>query len=136
MKKVTCFLYAIILGIATLFFCVILSDGILNMRQNAVGVFVFWVSVVSLPIAAKKYVKWRYTVINLPLYYALYFPISAYPWNGGGRFFFQNGGFIVIPDLAGALLMAFLLWALEGIVYAIFSLLCRLYKRNKNVKQV
>ena len=136
MKKVMFFLYAVILGIATLFFCVILSDGILNMRQSAVGVIVFWVSVVSLPIVAKKFVKWRYTLINLPLYYALYFPISAYPWNGGGRYFFQNGGFIVIPDWASALLTAFLLWALESVVYAIFSLLCHQYKRNKNVKPI
>ena len=130
MKKIMRFLYAIILGIATLFFCVILSDGILNMRQSAVGVIVFWVSVLSLPIAAKKFVQWRYTIINLPLYYVLYFPISAYPWNGGGRYFFQNGGFIAIPDWAGALLMAFLLWALESSVYAVSSLLCRQYKKK------
>jgi hypothetical protein len=100
------------------------------MSQSAVGVIVFWVSVVSLPIVAKKFVQWRYTIINLPLYYALYFPISVYHWNGGGRYFFHNGGFIAIPNWASALLMAFLLWALESVVYAIFSLSCRLYKKK------
>ena len=131
MKKTTRFLYAILLGIATLFFCVILSDGILNMRQNAVGVIIFWVSIVSLPIVAKKYVKWLYTLINLPLYFVLYFPISAYQWNGGGRYFFQNGGFIAFPNWVNALLTAFILWVLESVVYTIVSLIHRLYKGSK-----
>ena len=73
---------AVIMGVLTTFLCLIVADGIIGLNYpparkhiGYVGAAVFWFGMIALPLIFHKWVKWRYTLMNLPLYYLLYFPI-------------------------------------------------------------
>jgi len=98
--------------------CVVLADGFLGL-DNVVGKIVFWVAIIFLPIYARRFVKWRYTVINILFLFVLYLAVVATAWeNAHYSFFKTGGGWIAIPDWWGAIATTVILWGLESTVYA------------------
>ena len=72
-------LWAGVMGILTILLCLIVSDDLLGLNsppaRSQIGHYVFWVSLIGLPLLFYKFVSWRYTLLNIPLYFLLYFPI-------------------------------------------------------------
>ena len=72
-------LWAGVMGILTILLCLIVSDDLLGLNsppaRSQMGHYVFWVSLIGLPLLFYKFVSWRYTLLNIPLYFLLYFPI-------------------------------------------------------------
>ena len=73
-------LWAGVMGILTILLCLIVSDDLLGLNsppaRSQIGHYVFWVSLIGLPLLFYKFVSWRYTLLNIPLYFLLCF--SAY----------------------------------------------------------
>ena len=71
-------LWAGVMGILTILLCLIVSDDLLGLNsppaRSQMGHYVFWVSLIGLPLLFYKFVSWRYTLLNIPLYFLLYFP--------------------------------------------------------------
>ena len=74
-------LWAGVMGILTILLCLIVSDDLLGLNsppaRSQIGHYVFWVSLIGLPLLFYKFVSWRYTLLNIPLYFLLYFPAQS-----------------------------------------------------------
>lgn len=66
-------LWAGVMGILTILLCLIVSDDLLGLNslpaRSRMGHYVFWVSLIGLPLLFYKFVSWRYTLLNIPLYF-------------------------------------------------------------------
>ena len=66
-------LWAGVMGILTILLCLIVSDDLLGLNsppaRSQIGHYVFWVSLIGLPLLFYKFVSWRYTLLNIPLYF-------------------------------------------------------------------
>ena len=66
-------LWAGVMGILTILLCLIVSDDLLGLNsppaQSQIGHYVFWVSLIGLPLLFYKFVSWRYTLLNIPIYF-------------------------------------------------------------------
>lgn len=123
--------FALILGLVTMILCVVLADAVLKMESSKFGMAVFLSSIIVLPVCARKFVKWRYTVINLPWFFVLYFIFTSPSMlNWRGRFFCGTGALISLYGPLTALLTAFFLWGLESIIYAVCNIVLRIRKKG------
>ena len=66
-------LWAGVMGILTILLCLIVSDDLLGLNsppaRSQTGHYVFWVSLIGLPLLFYKFVSWRYTLLNIPIYF-------------------------------------------------------------------
>ncbi len=66
-------LWAGVMGILTILLCLIVSDDLLGLNsppaRSQMGHYIFWVSLIGLPLLFYKFVSWRYTLLNIPLYF-------------------------------------------------------------------
>ena len=66
-------LWAGVMGILTILLCLIVSDDLLGLNsppaRSQIGHYVFWVSLIGLPLLFYKFVSWRYTLLNIPIYF-------------------------------------------------------------------
>jgi len=128
-------LWALLMGVLTVLFCLVLADGVLHMNgwsggQNTLpGRIVFWVFLVGLPLLFWKKVQWRHTLINLALYFLLYFPVSAFFGGHHDHTFLEDlGGFIAFPAYFNAGLMTAIFWGVQSAVYAVGNVVSMIYK--------
>ena len=109
-------LWAGVMGILTILLCLIVSDDLLGLNsrpaRSQMGDYVFWVSLIGLPLLFYKFVSWRYTLLNIPLYFLLYFPIYELCGLKHTHLFLQTGGFISFPVWFGAALVAACFWGI------------------------
>lgn len=126
-------LLAALMGALTVFFCLILGDGVFHLTDAAwsslhhrgnpyVGRALFWGAIAGLPLLFRRWVGWRHTLINLPLYFLLYFPVDLLFGTSIYHCFLSSGGFIEFPPSFHALLTAPILWGLQSVVYLILWL--------------
>lgn len=73
-----CFAYGMIMGVLTIFLCLVVADDIFGLNappaRSQIGHPIFWVSLIGLPLLFYKLVPWRYTLLNIPLYFLLILP--------------------------------------------------------------
>lgn len=66
-------LWAGVMGFLTILLCLIVSDDLLGLNsppaRSQMGHYVFWVSLIGLPLLFYKFVSWRYTLLNIPIYF-------------------------------------------------------------------
>ena len=102
-------LWAGVMGILTILLCLIVSDDLLGLNsppaRSQIGHYVFWVSLIGLPLLFYKFVSWRYTLLNIPLYFLLYFPAYELCGLKHTHLFLQTSGFISFPVWFGAILV-------------------------------
>lgn len=102
-------LWAGVMGILTILLCLIVSDDLLGLNsppaRSQMGHYVFWVSLIGLPLLFYKFVSWRYTLLNIPLYFLLYFPVYELCGLKHTHLFLQTGEFISFPVWFGAILV-------------------------------
>ena len=110
-------LWAGVMGILTILLCLIVSDDLLGLNsppaRSQMGHYVFWVSLIGLPLLFYKFVSWRYTLLNIPLYFLLYFPVYELCGLKHTHLFLQTGGFISFPVWFGAALVAAYFWGIQ-----------------------
>ena len=141
MKREGRLLYAIIMGILTMIFCLAISDGVLGMYSYhtvqyisnvAHAYVVFTLFLIGLPLVFIKKVKWKDTFVNLALYFVLYFPIDMVFGNSRNHLFLGTGG-IDFPIVIHAVFVAVLFWILQSCVYLccfIINKFCLIIKRK------
>lgn len=128
------FLYAGMMGVLTIILCLIISDGVFGLNQppagSKVGIVIFWISLIALPLIFYKLTQWRYTLLNIPLYFLLYFPIYEMFGLKHTHFFLQTGGFIELPTYWGALLVAAIFWGVQSLVYMLCKIVLYVWHRK------
>lgn len=132
--------YNFIMGILTVLVSLAVADGVFGLSQlpadagrELVGEVFLWVGLILLPLLFRKKIKWMCTLLNLPLYFLLYFPV--YDFFGVRHYhkFLESGGFIGSPPLNAAL-VAVSFWGIQSIVLLICGLISCLVKKLKNSK--
>ena len=128
-------LWAGVMGILTILLCLIVSDDLLGLNsppaRSQMGHYVFWVSLIGLPLLFYKFVSWRYTLLNIPLYFLLYFPIYELCGLKHTHLFLQTGGFISFPVWFGAALVIACFWGIQSLVYLICHIAFHLLKKQQ-----
>ena len=128
-------LYAGAMGLLTILLCLIVSDDLLGLNsrpaRSQVGHYVFWVSLIGLPLLFCKFVSWRYTLLNIPLYFLLYFPVYELCGLKHTHLFLQTGEFISFPVWLGALLVTACFWGIQSLVYLMCNTVFRLLKKQQ-----
>lgn len=128
----------VLLGTLTIFFCLVLADGIIGMdawyfydRDALIlpGRIVFFVFILGLPILFSQWTRPQYTLINLPLYFILFFPVEAFFDNVNlyrdehlRGLFMSDGGFDFTPDWSDALITAVVFFGIEFVVLTVACL--------------
>lgn len=127
-ERVKPFLWAALMGGLTMFFCLYVADGIFNAHMNHYpwwrqilprqdSTIIFFVFIIGLPLLFRKKVRWRHTIVNLPLYYYLYILIYNICGLNHGYFLLNSGGFISFgPEVNGAI-VAPIFWGIQSFVY-------------------
>ena len=144
-------LSAVLLGVLTVLFCLVLADGIIGMnawesyRRDALilpGGIVFFVSIVGLPILFSRWTSPLYTLVNIPVIYVLFFPVEAlfdnvdlYRDPDLMLFFLLDGSFDFMPDWLDALLVAVVFFVIEFIVMAAACLVRFVWRKACNGNQ-
>ena len=95
------------------------------------GHYVFWVSLIGLPLLFYKFVSWRYTLLNIPLYFLLYFPAYELCGLKHTHLFLQTGGFISFPVWFGAALVAACFGGIQSLVYLVCHIAFHLLKKQQ-----
>ena len=131
-------IFAVIMGILTILLCLVVADGMIGLNHpparkyiEFIGAVVFWVGIIALPLIFHKWVKWRYTLLNLPLYFLLYFPICNVFDLKQEHLFLESGGFLPLPTFWGAIMAAVVFWSLQSLVYLIANIIFYAIKRRK-----
>ena len=128
-------LWAGVMGILTILLCLIVSDDLLGLNsppaRSQIGHYVFWVSLIGLPLLFYKFVSWRYTLLNIPLYFLLYFPIYELCGLKHTHLFLQTSGFISFPVWFGAILVTACFWGIQSLVYLICHVVFHLLKKQQ-----
>lgn len=91
---------------------------------NAVKMSV--ILIVAVPLLLLKWVKWRYTFINLPIYMCSYVPIRVYFRHSFDRIVPELAAMSVITRAVGFML---LVWGIQSIVFLVSNMVLR--RRNK-----
>lgn len=128
LERLRPFLWAALMGALTMFFCLYVADGIFNAQASypiwwtknlpkQASQIIFFVFIIGLPLLFWKKVKWRHTLVNLPLYYGLYILIYHICGLNHGYYFLNSGGFISFgPEFNGAII-APMFWIIQSFVY-------------------
>ncbi len=134
-------LYTLIMGLMTVSLSLAVADGVFGLSQlpadagrELVGEVFLWCGLILLPLLFFKKLKWKYTLLNLPLYFILYFPV--YDFFGVRHYhkFLESGGFIGSPPLSAAL-VAVSFWVIQSIVLLLCGLISYAVKKLKKQKQ-
>ena len=131
-------IFAVAMGILTVLLCLVAADGMIGLDHpparkhiEYMGAAIFWMGMIALPLIFHKWVKWRYTLLNLPLYFLLYFPIYDVFLLKHEHLFLDSGGFLPFPTFWGAITTAVVFWSLQSLVYLIVNLIFYAIKRRK-----
>ena len=131
-------IFAVIMGILTVLLCLVVADGMIGMdyppaRKHIeyMGAAIFWIGIIALPLIFHKWAKWRYTLLNLPLYFLLYFPIYDVFGLKHEHLFLDSGGFLPLATFWGAIMAAVVFWSLQSLVYLIVNIIFYAIKRRK-----
>lgn len=129
---------AVIMGITTSLMCLVLADGILGLNRyggsvgrGIPGAVVFWVFLIGLPLLFSRWTKWRYTLIDLPIYFLLYFPLAeffGYKWN---HELLRRNGLFYFPDWCNALLVAVMFFIVQSFVFLVYNIIVYFLKKEK-----
>ena len=131
-------IFAVIMGILTVLLCLVVADGMIGMAYpparkhiGYMGAAIFWIGIIALPLIFHKWAKWRYTLLNLPLYFLLYFPIYDVFGLKHEHLFLDSGGFLPLSTFWGAIMAAVVFWSLQSLVYLIVNIIFYAIKRRK-----
>lgn len=129
------FLYAGIMGVLTILLCLVVADDILGLNappaRSQMGYPIFWVSLIGLPLLFYKLTPWRYTLLNIPLYFLLYFPVYELCGLKHTHLLLKAGGFIEFGPLWGAMLVVALFWGVQSFVYFVCNVVLHFWKVRK-----
>lgn len=129
-------IYVCMMGVCTIFLSLVVADGMFGLNQppakasrEFVGFPFFWSGMIALPLLFYKRVKWRDTLLNLPLYFLLYFPVYDMFGLKLTHSFLERGGFFAFPSYMGAILVAVVFWGIQSIVFLVVNIICYVVRK-------
>lgn len=126
------FFYAGIMGILTILLCLVIADDIFGLSappaRSQMGHPIFLVSLISLPLLFHKVVPWKYTLLNIPLFFLLYFPVYELCGTKLTHSLLETNGFLESGPLLGAILVTALFWGVQSLVYFVCNVTLHLLK--------
>lgn len=130
---------SLIMGILTLIISLVVADHLIGLtqfpahqRRGFMAHMVLYAGLIGFPILFCKKTTWVYTLLNLPLYFILYFPMaeaagSTYTHN----FLRSSRGLITFPDYFGAGITAIYFWIVQSIVFFLLWSLRRIKSQKE-----
>lgn len=145
-------LWALLMGLITMITCLYISERVLGVsgvveidynelghavgwsinRNRKPGLWFQWICLIVIPLLFAGKVRWRYTWVNLFLYFGLYFPMRffAQPWPCMGYMGSPTGWFSP-PWIVYPFIMMFHFWGVQSLVYLAYNGVRGLYKLRK-----
>ena len=121
--------------VLTMFLCLYIADDIFGLNQPPAkrhilicANLIFSGSLVGMPLLFHKQIQWKYTAINLLLYFFLYFPLYKICGLKLTHAFLQSGGFLEFPPYWNAIFVAVLFWGVQSIVLLLCNGIHRIRK--------
>lgn len=115
------------MGTFTILLCLAVADGMIGLHQppagTHLGAVLFWTGMIVLPLLFYRWVKWRDTLLNLPLYFLLYFPVYERFGLEHTHYSLETGGLIAFPAYWGAILVAVVFWGIQSLVCLIVNII-------------
>lgn len=128
------FLYAGMMGVCAFVLCLVISDGVFGLKQppagSKAGIVIFWISLIALPLIFCKWTPWRYTLLNIPLYFLLYLSVYELFALKHTHLFLKTGGFMEFPPYWTALLVTAIFWGMQSLVYLLCKMVQSVWRRK------
>ena len=131
-------IFVCIMGVFTILISLVVADGVFGLNQppakatrELVGFLFFWCGMIILPLLFYKRVKWRDTLLNLPLYFLLYFPVYNMFGLKLTHSFLKGGGFFAFPSYVGAILVAVVFWGIQSLVFLVINIVSFAIRKAK-----
>jgi hypothetical protein len=148
---------AMLLGVLTAFFCLFVADGIFGIRglkvtevigqaffgpvvekwadhSNRIGAVIFWVFLIALPLVFSNWVKWRYTFVNLIVYFALWWVVDAVVDTHPAHAFLYSASSMMFPlweKLVKCIWVPVWLWCVQSLAYFVRNIAGRFWRKWK-----
>ena len=145
--------WALVMGVLTMITCLYIAErhlgiqGFIEYEYGATGrvigwslnrsfqpgLWFRWICLIGLPLLFARKVRWRYTWVNLLLFFALYFPIRmiAKPWPYMFYLSDSSNGIINIPWIVLPFMMTFHFWGVQSLVYLAYNTVSWILKSYK-----
>lgn len=130
---------SLIMGVLTLIVSLVVADHLIGLTQQPahqlkgiLAQIVFYAGLIGLPILFCKNTTWVYTLLNLPLYFILYFPIAEATGSTYTHYFLRSSrSLIALPDYFGAGITTIYFGIIQSIVFLILWNLQRMKCRKE-----
>jgi len=123
------------MGVLTVLLCLIVADDLFGLdappARSQMGHPIFWVSLIGLPLLFYRRVPWRYTLLNIPLYFLLYFPVYEICGLKHTHSLLEAGGFFSFGPLWGAGLVTAVFWGVQSLVYLACNGVSLVWKKGR-----
>ena len=139
MNKTKSYLFAFVLGLLTVIVCLTIGDGLFGVAgtlgdciydesgelieytvhvRDYTGKIIFWSGLLFLPVILAYRIRPRYTWINLPLFVAAWYVLSAIFGSHGNHYYLAHParGFISLFDELDPFFVAVFLWLTQLVV--------------------
>ena len=155
MNKPKSYLFAFILGLLTVIVCLAVGDGLIGVAgtlgecvydesgelieytvhvRDYTGKIIFWGGLLLLPVIFAYWIRPRHTWINLPLFVAAWYVLSAIFGSHGNHYYLAHParGFISLFDEFDPIFVAVFMWltqlfvllAVRGVIRIIRKITC------------
>ena len=139
MNKTKSYLFAFVLGLLTVIVCLSIGDGLFGVAgtlgdciydesgelieytvhvRDYTGKIIFWSGLLFLPVILAYRIRPRHTWINLPLFVAAWYVLSAIFGSHGNHYYLAHParGFISLFDELDPFFVAVFLWLTQLVV--------------------
>lgn len=134
--------WALLMGLVTMILCLFVAERILGVSGYVVSVeygsdgemlsavnphikIGLWfrrICLVVIPLVFAKKVRWRYTWVNLFLFFGLYFPFRALAGQWPAMGYLGDGGsFLPIPWILNPIIMMFHFWGVQSLFFLVYN---------------
>ena len=151
MNKTKSYLFACILGLLTLIVCLAIGDGIFGVAgtlgdciydesgelieytvhvRDYTGKIIFWSGLLLFPVILAYWIRPRHTWINLPLFVAAWYVLSAIFGSHGNHYYLAHParGFISFFDELDPFFVAVFMWLTQLVVLLVVRLIIKLIR--------
>ena len=139
MNKTQSYLFAFLLGLLTVIVCLAIGDGLIGVAgtlgeciydesgemieytvhvKDPTGKNIFWSGLLLFPVILAYWIRPRHTWINLPLFVAAWYVLSAIFGSHGNHYYLAHParGFISLFDELDPFMVAVFMWLTQLIV--------------------
>ena len=152
MNKTKSYLFAFLLGLLTVIVCLAIGDGLIGVAgtlgeciydesgelieytvhvKDTTGKIIFWIGLLLFPVILAYWIRPRHTWINIPLFIAAWYVLSAIFGSHGNHYYLAHParGFISLFDELDPFMVAIFMWLTQLIVLLVIRGIMRIIEK-------